>query len=51
MIFYTSGLLFRAEPGYSQRICIPETLTCPFSANSPRAAVAVRDPDKTQERP
>src|SRR5439155_8017219 len=31
MIFYTSGLLFRAEPGYSPLICIPETLTCPFS--------------------
>src|SRR5439155_12776455 len=31
MIFYTSGLLFRAEPGYSPLICIPEKLTCPFT--------------------
>src|SRR5436309_14791153 len=41
-----SGLLFRAEPGSSPLICIPETLTHSFSANALRAAGAVRDRTK-----
>ena len=45
---YTFGLAFRAEPAYYARICIPETLTCPFSRVQ---SLRYETPDKTQERP
>jgi len=41
-------LPFAQNPAYYMLICIPETLTCPFSRVQP---LRYETPDKTQERP